>query len=191
MRKIITATFIFIAAGLISCGESETQTKRTYSDQWQQFVSNEIDSLSLHKPKFDKTIFVDGECKETFKSDTVDWAQEMEVFLSIDVSKELSKHEYFKSENAQNKIGGMVYTEYTCKDTNAFLQVFTVVKNAGKINLIQWQTRERSFMIDRDRTMGYVPMKGIQIKVRENSLWSKPTTIEISGNIQTPQSLEQ
>jgi hypothetical protein len=47
------------------------------------------------------------------------------------------------------------------------------------LEIIQVSTRERSWIVDRDKVLTYQPGRGYRIEVKEDYLWNSPTTTEI------------
>lgn len=166
---------------------NQDSQKRNYTDQWQQYISHQIDSLTIANPRLIKTINK-GDQVETLKIDSVDWNNELSGILAIDFSKEKKKVNYSESSDSTANIS---MKGYFAKDTNAFLQSFEITKVNGKIDLLVWKTKTRSFLIDRDQILAFQPGKGFRINIHENSLWAEPKDIEIFGDIQNKAFLER
>ncbi len=180
--------FVGVVLYLASCTGAEQKSEKTkYTDLWQIYMSNQIDTLTKANPSLIKTIN-QGEEVETLKMDSVNWGNELSGFLNIDFSKESVKNKYSLSTDSAGKISMI---GFFAKDTNAYIQSFEVTRIEGKIDLLQWKTKTRSFLIDRDQVLAYQPGKGFRIQINENSLWASPKNIEIFGDIQNKAFLER
>lgn len=183
-------TFIIcalVALFTTACSEEQISDKSQFKDPWQKFILQEIDSLTKQNPKLTKTINL-GDEVDTKVLDSVDWFNELSGFLGIDFTKEQGRAKYSSSLDSNGKIA---MTSYYAQDTNALLQTFVVTKINGKIDLLTWTTKLRSFMMDREQELAYQPGKGYRINIKENSLWGSPRTIEIFGDIHKKEFLER
>jgi hypothetical protein len=185
-KKLIYLTGIVLI--VVACSSSDQKIEKTkYTDLWQIYMSNQIDTLTKANPRLIKTIN-QGDEVETLKMDSVNWGNELSGFLNIDFSKESTKNKYSLSTDSSGKISMI---GFFAKDTNSYIQSFEVTRIDGKIDLLQWKTKTRSFLIDRDQVLAYQPGKGFRIQINENSLWASPKNIEIFGDIQNKAFLER
>jgi len=185
-KNLVYLTGIFLFAFSCNSGNQKNE-KVKYTDLWQVYMSSQIDTLTKANPSLIKTIN-QGEEVETLKMDSVNWANELGGFLNIDFSKESAKNKYAINTDSAGKISMI---GFFAKDTNAYIQSFEVTRIDGKIDLLQWKTKTRSFLIDRDQVLAYQPGKGFRIQINENSLWASPKNIEIFGDIQNKAFLER
>jgi hypothetical protein len=177
----------FIALFTVACSNEEISDRSQFKDPWQKFILQEIDSLTKQNPKLTKTINL-GDEVDTKVLDSVDWFNELLGFLAIDFSKEQQRTKYLSSLDSNGKIA---MTSYYAQDTNALLQTFVVTRINGKVDLLTWTTKLRSFMMDRQQELAYQPGKGYRMNIKENSLWGSPRTIEIFGDIHNKEFLER
>ncbi len=177
----------FIALFTVACSNEEISDRSQFKDPWQKFILQEIDSLTKQNPKLTKTINLGNEV-DTKVLDSVDWFNELLGFLAIDFSKEQQRTKYLSSLDSNGKIA---MTSYYAQDTNALLQTFVVTRINGKVDLLVWTTKLRSFMMDRQQELAYQPGKGYRMNIKENSLWGSPRTIEIFGDIHNKEFLER
>ena len=177
----------FIALFAVACSNEEISDRSQFKDPWQKFILQEIDSLTKQNPKLTKTINLGNEV-DTKVLDSVDWFNELLGFLAIDFSKEQQRTKYLSSLDSNGKIA---MTSYYAQDTNALLQTFVVTRINGKVDLLTWTTKLRSFMMDRQQELAYQPGKGYRMNIKENSLWGSPRTIEIFGDIHNKEFLER
>jgi len=180
--------FVGIVLFAVACNSSEQKNEKLkYTDLWQIYMSNQIDTLTKANPSLIKTIN-QGDEVETLNMDSVNWTNELSGFLNIDFSKESTKNKYSLSTDSSGKISMI---GFFANDTNVYIQSFEVTRINGKIDLLQWKTKTRSLLIDRDQVLAYQPGKGFRIQINENSLWASPKNIEIFGDIQNKAFLER
>jgi len=185
-KNLIYLIGIFVFA--MSCNSSDQKNEKVkYTDLWQIYMSNQIDTLTKANPTLIKTIN-QGEEVETLKMDSVNWANELSGFLNIDFGKESAKNKYTMNTDTAGKISMI---GFFARDTNVYIQSFEVTRINGNIDLLQWKTKTRSLLIDRDQILAYQPGKGFRIQINENSLWASPKNIEIFGDIQNKSFLER
>jgi hypothetical protein len=158
-KNLVYLTGIFLFAFSCNSGNQKNE-KVKYTDLWQIYISSQIDTLTKANPSLIKTIN-QGEEVETLKMDSVNWANELGGFLNIDFSKESAKNKYAINTDSAGKISMI---GFFAKDTNAYIQSFEVTRIDSKIDLLQWKTKTRSFLIDRDQVLAYQPGKDFAFK---------------------------
>lgn len=82
--------------------------------------------------------------------------------------------------------GGYESRNFTSSDTLAFLQEFKIIKSNNKIQGYFWKTRQRGWLVDRDIDRFYLPGKGYDIQITENTWWSSPRIINIHAEVMGP-----
>jgi hypothetical protein len=58
-----------------------------------------------------------------------------------------------------------------------------VTYRKGKIDLMQWDIKQRSWYMDRDLRVSFQPRKGYGVRVSENAVWASPRAYEIFAEI--------
>jgi len=102
-------------------------------------------------------------------------------FLSLNTDELIKKMELTVDSG-----GGYESRNYTNSDTLAFLQEFKTIKSNNKIQGYFWKTRQRGWLVDRDIQRFYMPGKGYDIQISENTWWSSPEVITIHAEVMGP-----
>ncbi len=188
MKKKLLFTCLIIA--VFSSCNSDSQALFVPVGKWQKFIYEDIQKLSEKKLTLNKTI-AEGNKVENEKLDSLDkdaWLKELEMFMSINTSKELSSGQFDSSDDQSGKFR---ITNFYNKDSLAVLQQFQIMRFEDNIQILSWKLRNRSWMMDRDLEMSYQPQKGYRILVNENNMWNSPRNFEIFAEIENPEYLRR
>ena len=130
--------------------------------------------------------------------DSIDWNSEMDGLLEFAQTRlsDTAKYGYWKEEG-KNKMGmPLVIERYFAKDTTAHLQTVELLwegvaasaADSGKlkIQVIEWQFKQRAWWMDRDVKAYYQPTKAIGYEIRENAIWSSPKEISVQITLDNP-----
>lgn len=189
MRKQI---FIYLGGCLLLFGCSKSSKNEFVpKDEWQKYMVGQIDSLLIINPTVNKNVtskdLVENEVlKSPISKDK--WMDELGAFLMVDFINEKEKS---KLQHSIDSAGKNSIENYYSNDTNAYLQSFSIHKTNNVIQLLQWQLKKRTFLMDRDVQMSYQPLKGYRIQINENALWNSPKQIEIFAEIQNNNDLRR
>jgi hypothetical protein len=175
---------------LFGCSKS-SKNEFVPKDEWQKYMVNQIDSLLIINPTVVKNITT----RDLVENEVLNlpitrekWMDELGAFLMVDFSTEKEKS---KLQHSIDSAGKNSIENYYSNDTNAYLQSFSIHKTNNKIQLLQWQLKKRTFLMDRDVQMSYQPLKGYRIQINENALWNSPKQIEIFAEIQNNNDLRR
>jgi hypothetical protein len=83
--------------------------------------------------------------------------------------------------------GKLELTTFTGKDSTLEIQRVFATRVGGRLELLQISTRERSWIVNRDKELTYQPGRGYRIEVKEDYLWSSPSTTEIFVVFKNPE----
>ena len=187
IKRVLIASLIF--AGFSNCNDS-SEALFVPKGQWQKFIYKDIQKLSEKNLTLNKTI-AEGEKVENEKLDSLDnaaWMKELEMFMSVNTTKELSAGQFDSSDDQSGKFR---ITNFYNKDTLALLQQFQIMRFENNVQILSWKLKSRSWMMDRDVEMSYQPQKGYRIQVNENSMWKSPRNFEIFAEIENPEYLRR
>lgn len=174
-RLILLAFLWIIFAG---CNQKSEAIKGKYFDII-GFFNTEIQQLNQTKPGLEKIISRE-ENPQSEQSDTANWAAELEPFFQLDINKPTLADKY---EITVDSNKGLQIKTYYAKDTNTEVQRISITTLNTKIQLVEAETRKRSWIVDRDVKYSYMPGKGYGIIVKENYIWSSPNNYEIFAQI--------
>lgn len=182
IMRILGLVFVSVAL-LIGCGKDSHVEAAAEPDSFVRFAQNEIAWLQKVQPGMTKTV-TEGEKVETESIDTLDWNNELEairtwsVFALSKKSKTQPAYDTTIDESGPLKIERM-----NARDTAAELQELMVTYRKGKIDLMQWDIKQRSWYMDRDLRVSFQPRKGYGVRVSENAVWASPRAYEIFAEI--------
>ncbi len=188
----MTKKIFFISLILAAFSSCNNDSKAVFvpKGQWQKFIYEDIQQLSKKNLTLNKTI-AEGEKVENEKLDSLDkegWMTELEMFVSINTSKELASGQFDSSDDQSGKFR---ITNYYNKDTQSLLQQFQIMKFENNVQILSWKLKSRSWIMDRDVEMSYQPQKGYRIQVNENNMWNSPRNFEIFAEIENPEYLRR
>ena len=182
--------FIPLFLVLLSCN-SEERIPENITDSYALEVMRDLNEmskqsrLSIHRniqkgETVESSVLVIDTIKESSNKILV-LKDEFAGFLSLN-TEELIKN----MELTVDSGGGYESRNYTNSDTLAFLQEFKTIKSNNKIQGYFWKTRQRGWLVDRDIQRFYMPGKGYDIQISENSWWSSPEVITIHAEVMGP-----
>lgn len=174
MRKVLVFASILF---LFSCGDSleTTQSERSFYDA---YFNEQIDSLLIMNMGLVRHT-TEGELVDQIRYDSMTkpmWQKELHGFLNAPSVLTNDTQNFIIS---VDKTGKYEVTRYTAKDTLQSLQQWEQTRINGQIELITWQRRSRSLLMDRDVEMTYQPQKGYRMVMKENAAWAAPKQWEI------------
>lgn len=164
---------------IAGCGKDQWVDAAKESDSFVRFAQNEILWLQKIQPGMRKTV-TSGEDVSTETLDSVEWSNELEMIRSWSVSEYRKKHTY---DETVDSAGSLMIVRYNAQDTLAELQELMVTYRKGKIDLMQWDIKQRSWYMDRDLRVSFQPRKGYGVRVSENAVWASPRAYEIFAEI--------
>jgi hypothetical protein len=164
---------------MAGCGKDQWVDAAKESDSFVRFAQNEILWLQKIQPGMRKTV-TSGEDVSTETLDSVEWSNELEMIRSWSVSEYRKKHTY---DETVDSAGSLMIVRYNAQDTLAELQELMVTYRKGKIDLMQWDVKQRSWYMDRDLRVSFQPRKGYGVRVSENAVWASPRAYEIFAEI--------
>lgn len=164
---------------MAGCGKDQWVDAAKESDSFVRFAQNEILWLQKIQPGMRKTV-TSGEDVSTETLDSVEWSNELEMIRSWSVSEYRKKHTY---DETLDSAGSLMIVRYNAQDTLAELQELMVTYRKGKIDLMQWDIKQRSWYMDRDLRVSFQPRKGYGVRVSENAVWASPRAYEIFAEI--------
>lgn len=164
---------------MAGCGKDQWVDAAKETDSFVRFAQNEILWLQKIQPGMRKTV-TSGEDVSTETLDSVEWSNELEMIRSWSVSEYRKKHTY---DETVDSAGSLMIVRYNAQDTLAELQELMVTYRKGKIDLMQWDIKQRSWYMDRDLRVSFQPRKGYGVRVSENAVWASPRAYEIFAEI--------
>ena len=164
---------------MAGCGKDQWVDAAKESDSFVRFAQNEIMWLQKIQPGMRKTV-TSGEDVSTETLDSVEWSNELEMIRSWSVSEYRKKYTY---DETVDSAGSLMIVRYNAQDTLAELQELMVTYRKGKIDLMQWDIKQRSWYMDRDLRVSFQPRKGYGVRVSENAVWASPRAYEIFAEI--------
>jgi hypothetical protein len=164
---------------MAGCGKDQWVDAAKESDSFVRFAQNEILWLQKIQPGMRKTV-TSGEDVSTETLDSVEWSNELEMIRSWSVSEYRKKYTY---DETVDSAGSLMIVRYNAQDTLAELQELMVTYRKGKIDLMQWDIKQRSWYMDRDLRVSFQPRKGYGVRVSENAVWASPRAYEIFAEI--------
>jgi hypothetical protein len=164
---------------MAGCGKDQWVDAAKESDSFVRFARNEIMWLQKIQPGMRKMV-TSGEDVSTETLDSVEWSNELEMIRSWSVSEYRKKHTY---DETVDSAGSLMIVRYNAQDTLAELQELMVTYRKGKIDLMQWDIKQRSWYMDRDLRVSFQPRKGYGVRVSENAVWASPRAYEIFAEI--------
>jgi len=178
-RYGLSGTVLLLCLMMASCGKDQWVDAAKESDSFVRFAQNEILWLQKTQPGMRKTV-TSGEDVSTETLDSVEWSNELEMIRSWSVSEYRKKHTY---DETLDSAGSLMIVRYNAQDTLAELQELMVTYRKGKIDLMQWDIKQRSWYMDRDLRVSFQPRKGYGVRVNENAVWASPRAYEIFAEI--------
>lgn len=146
------------------------------------YFKEQIRLLDSLDPAFEKVISMNGEPQDEM-SDSLNWNEELEIFLTLDLNKPSMKEKY-RTETDSG--GDIAIHKITAMDSAMYIQEISTTMVKGEIQLIEAILKKRSFIADRDVRLSYQPLKGYSLRISENYIWNKPQMREIYTQIQGP-----
>lgn len=178
-RYGLSGAVLLLCLMMASCGKDQWVDAAKESDSFVRFAQNEILWLQKTQPGMRKTV-TSGEDVSTETLDSVEWSNELEMIRSWSVSEYRKKHTY---DETVDSAGSLMIVRYNAQDTLAELQELMVTYRKGKIDLMQWDIKQRSWYMDRDLRVSFQPRKGYGVRVNENAVWASPRAYEIFAEI--------
>lgn len=178
-RYGLSAAVLLLCLMMAGCGKDQWVDAAKESDSFVRFAQNEILWLQKIQPGMRKTV-TSGEDVSTETLDSVEWSNELEMIRSWSVSEYRKKHTY---DETVDSAGSLMIVRYNAQDTLAELQELMVTYRKGKIDLMQWDIKQRSWYMDRDLRVSFQPRKGYGVRVSENAVWASPRAYEIFAEI--------
>jgi hypothetical protein len=178
-RYGLSAAVMLLFLMMAGCGKDQWVDAAKESDSFVRFAQNEILWLQKTQPGMRKTV-TSGEDVSTETLDSVEWSNELEMIRSWSVSEYRKKHTY---DETVDSAGSLMIVRYNAQDTLAELQELMVTYRKGKIDLMQWDIKQRSWYMDRDLRVSFQPRKGYGVRVNENAVWASPRAYEIFAEI--------
>lgn len=168
----------FIAILLLSACSRGVETKITPQEGMMdlaQWFGAEAKRLNQVQPGIVKNI-QQGEKLETIEADSLNWTEEFAPFLALNNATARYQNMFVRKVDSS---GPLEMITYTCKDSTLEIQQVFTTRVGGRLEIIQVTTRDRSWIVDRDKVLTYQPGRGYRIEVRENYIWNSPTNTEI------------
>ena len=178
-RYGLSVAVLLLCLMMAGCGKDQWVDAAKESDSFVRFAQNEILWLQKIQPGMRKTV-TSGEDVSTETLDSVEWSNELEMIRSWSVSEYRKKHTY---DETVDSAGSLMIVRYNAQDTLAELQELMVTYRKGKIDLMQWDIKQRSWYMDRDLRVSFQPRKGYGVRVSENAVWASPRAYEIFAEI--------
>jgi len=178
-RYGLSGAVLLLFLMMAGCGKDQWVDAAKESDSFVRFAQNEILWLQKIQPGMRKTV-TSGEDVSTETLDSVEWSNELEMIRSWSVSEYRKKHTY---DETVDSAGSLMIVRYNAQDTLAELQELMVTYRKGKIDLMQWDIKQRSWYMDRDLRVSFQPRKGYGVRVSENAVWASPRAYEIFAEI--------
>jgi hypothetical protein len=178
-RYGLSTAVLLLCLMMAGCGKDQWVDAAKESDSFVRFAQNEILWLQKIQPGMRKTV-TSGEDVSTETLDSVEWSNELEMIRSWSVSEYRKKHTY---DETVDSAGSLMIVRYNAQDTLAELQELMVTYRKGKIDLMQWDIKQRSWYMDRDLRVSFQPRKGYGVRVSENAVWASPRAYEIFAEI--------
>ena len=186
---------VLILLGVSGCGDSKGTAQK--EEFLTVYLQQEIARMNQEKVGAVKLVQT-GDEVESGRLDSIDWKSEMDGLLEFAQSRlsDTAKYGHWKEEG-KNKMGNaLVIERYFAKDTNAHLQsvemMWEGVSASGadsgklKIQVIEWQFKQRTWWIDRNVKAYYQPTKAIGYEIKENAIWSSPKEISVQITLDNP-----
>ncbi len=165
---------IMVFAACSHGAETKIKPQEGLMDLTDWFIA-EAKRLNALQPGIVKNI-QRGEKLETIEADSLNWNDEFAPFLALNNATAKYSNQFEKKVDTS---GPLEMITYTCKDTTLEIQQVFTTRAGGRLEIIQVTTRERSWIVDRDKVLTYQPGRGYRIEVKEDYLWNSPTTTEI------------
>ena len=178
-RYGLSGAVLLLCLMMAGCGKDQWVDAAKESDSFVRFAQNEILWLQKIQPGMRKTV-TSGEDVSTETLDSVEWSNELEMIRSWSVSEYRKKHTY---DETVDSAGSLMIVRYNAQNTLAELQELMVTYRKGKIDLMQWDIKQRSWYMDRDLRVSFQPRKGYGVRVSENAVWASPRAYEIFAEI--------
>ena len=178
-RYGLSGAVLLLCLMMAGCGKDQWVDAAKESDSFVRFAQNEILWLQKIQPGMRKSV-TSGEDVSTETLDSVEWSNELEMIRSWSVSEYRKKHTY---DETVDSAGSLMIVRYNAQDTLAELQELMVTYRKGKIDLMQWDIKQRSWYMDRDLRVSFQPRKGYGVRVSENAVWASPRAYEIFAEI--------
>ena len=181
LRKLLFSGILIPFLGLAGCSEPapvKPVSGEAYFDV-PGFMQQQLVLLKQQQPALQKTVWVNHEKPETHQLKTVNWEEELQHFLEIDLNKKALQGAYQVSE--ENTAAGK-RTVYTRKpDVNTpvkTLEIFTDQANAVKElravseekNALFYNREERVLNLGNDQILQKYYVSGVQKVVLFDSL---------------------
>ncbi|SMO76409.1 hypothetical protein [Solitalea koreensis] len=172
--KLLTA-FVFL---LVGCNPSESKKQiRVYFDLKGYFES-EVNRLTKSAVMVDKTTAKDG-VSETKKLNSIDWKNELSVFMASDINKPA----WIKSYKTERKLEGSDSTEvYTALDSALHTRSLSITWNKNhEVRKVLIVNSTRNGLYDLDETLQYIPDEMYQINRIQKAKMLKENKFSVKG----------
>lgn len=161
---------------ITSCSNmEETAKERSY---YNQYFQDEISQLIKDEKGILKHTTTEDNV-EQWMCDTMDremWVSELRGFLNAPSVITNDTASYIISNDSS---GMFQVVRYTAKDTLADLLRWEFTLVNSELQMITWETQEKSILLDRNIEKSYQPQKGFRIQIIEDPIWSDPKMIEV------------
>jgi hypothetical protein len=150
----------------------------------QQFISNEIDSLSKYNPMIVKNIKLnDKTTTDTILTNEYDrqaWENELTIFSSLDVNKPALVDNYALIDSVAGENSIMIIRALKSGMKTRETLVFTNKQN-GHVNKIEIEFLDDNMIYQSAKHLVYYPGKGYAIHTTQDVLMNKPDDISIEA----------
>ena len=164
---------ILVAIIAIAC-QGKKQVDKTTQPDWKQWISADIDSLKKQKIWVDHNTQIDEAVsnkliKEPDWDDLLGSMMTLETIATDNYTETLDSAGFISISNRVNN------------DTNALVQYVRIMRNKGKVTVIEIATKEKNMLSERSGTYSYQPQKAFGINLIEKYLWTSPKNIIINA----------
>ena len=141
---------------------------------WKRIIVQDIDSLKQTQYEVDHNTQIAESVENELISDP-DWDQLLSPFLGID---QKANDSFLSSTDSS---GDIAIENLTNLDSNAFVQSIRIIRNKGRINVIEVNTLKNTFLNKRVCLYSYQPQKAFGINVRGKYFWAEEKIISINA----------
>jgi hypothetical protein len=163
------------------CANEESAPGDTETDRFFDvagYFEGEIDRLQSEQPNSQKEVSLNGE-RESIQPDTLDFAEELSVFLNSDINK-VSWIDSYSADTTRHDDGSIATTVYKAQKDKLRTRLLEVVYKADTPQRVRIVNRTENAVLDADQELIYEPATGIEIQQTQQIRFMKPNEISIA-----------
>ena len=177
MRIFLFAIFISFC-GITGCEDRESKYEINQFFSTKDFFEKEIERLKVGDIRLEKTAFI-GEKKETVILDSVNWPDELRLFIDSDINKPAYITEYDTS--SQSTSNGKQVKIYKAKRDDLDTQLLRVIFNQERVEQIEVVLNDENMVYDSERKLVYIPESGYSIEALQKVMLSDEKQFKIEA----------